>query len=661
MATYGINKKLKITLICYLMIVYFAKTAVSLLDEDNSIACQSTNDSRALSVPPFPKEFEAHMEVTDLFHNYTTEVEEYVRNSRSVLRRISEGKTTTCLYDDRSKKGHIINGVHCVRGNDLPHQCFCKKTCLPFIPLKDVFSYMEKYNAVMTSYHLSVRGIPVDQWSVRCWNTENRNITLAIDLYLSRRNYPMAAGDRGQVPVRVSIYSQGDLLKILDPNVQHLRMVLEITQFRTSNGQATNLMPPPGIFCPEQLISKKRPKLADQFSVTMETVINDKSSIIYVNHHYDSIEKLVAYELRPHHHMSISLSRLYDIAKPIRYYRIIHDFQSGIQYVIDERSGNCSITSIPLDSIDAVATDEEHVRLRHANELINTNHSDFVYQGQRTIRGIPCDVWVATKTNTDPNDTTYSTIEVYFTLDSWTVEVEVLNRERQVPLGIAFYTAESAHAEKFSSVQRTFYYGYSHGHPNWGNFDISTCLTKIDRLYLLLVLKVPFLDLARNNLDTIEDSIRRGIAGFAGISPLRITNMFIGKSLDDEVDVWFVLLERPDVIGNVQNPRVEICLNDAYRMLREIIDHHDATIDVELGVRKTMQKVSVRRGSLETTRESLHPNTRHKGLRYLRAGYTAGSMAGLGFSMAILGTCIGVFVGFLLWKRGTGIPYHVHH
>ena len=50
---------------------------------------------------------------------------------------------------------------------------------------------------------------------------------------------------------------------------------------------------------------------------------------------------------------------------------------------------------------------------------------------------------------------------------------------------------------------------------------------------------------------------------------------------------------------------------------------------------------------------------RHKSLRYLKAGYTAGSMAGLGFSMAILGTCVGIFVGFLLWKRNNGVPYQV--
>jgi hypothetical protein len=33
-------------------------------------------------------------------------------------------------------------------------------------------------------------------------------------------------------------------------------------------------------------------------------------------------------------------------------------------------------------------------------------------------------------------------------------------------------------------------------------------------------------------------------------------------------------------------------------------------------------------------------------------------MAGLGFSMAVLGLSIGIFVGFLLWKGRLGLPYY---
>ena len=73
--------------------------------------------------------------------------------------------------------------------------------------------------------------------------------------------------------------------------------------------------------------------------------------------------------------------------------------------------------------------------------------------------------------------------------------------------------------------------------------------------------------------------------------------------------------------------------------------------------------VHIRRLSLQMASESTHPVARsraHNGsYRFLRASYTAGSMAGLGFSMAILGICTGVFLGFLLWKRRIGVPYYL--
>ena len=79
-----------------------------------------------------------------------------------------------------------------------------------------------------------------------------------------------------------------------------------------------------------------------------------------------------------------------------------------------------------------------------------------------------------------------------------------------------------------------------------------------------------------------------------------------------------------------------------------------------------LQVASIRRHSLQVASASNHPTAgsggsvgRGPGVRYLRAKYTAGSMAGLGFSMAILGLCVGIFLGFLLWKRRIGLPYYL--
>ena len=54
------------------------------------------------------------------------------------------------------------------------------------------------------------------------------------------------------------------------------------------------------------------------------------------------------------------------------------------------------------------------------------------------MRGVDCDVWATEVSNSD----TYTTIEVFFSHRNWSVQVEVLNHEQQVPMGITTYTTK---------------------------------------------------------------------------------------------------------------------------------------------------------------------------------------------------------------------------
>lgn len=63
------------------------------------------------------------------------------------------------------------------------------------------------------------------------------------------------------------------------------------------------------------------------------------------------------------------------------------------------------------------------------------------------MRGILCDVWVAER---GLRKGQYSTVEIYFSHENWTVEVEVFNKVHQVPIGISSYVAVAV------SVQQLF-------------------------------------------------------------------------------------------------------------------------------------------------------------------------------------------------------------
>ena len=75
------------------------------------------------------------------------------------------------------------------------------------------------------------------------------------------------------------------------------------------------------------------------------------------------------------------------------------------------------------------------------------------------------------------------------------------------------------------------------------------------------------------------------------------------------------------------------------------------------GEKKNMLVTSIG-GSLENVHKDDHMSSRSQSHYFLKDSYTAGSMASLGFSMAILGLLVGLLVGFILWKRQLGLPFY---
>ncbi|CAL4115454.1 unnamed protein product, partial [Meganyctiphanes norvegica] len=141
----------------------------------------------------------------------------------------------------------------------------------------------------------------------------------------------------------------------------------------------------------------------------------------------------------------------------------------------------------------------------------------------------------------------------------------------------------------WSSVVHTFFYEYSDGHPSWRPFDISPCLNRINRLFLILTLEVSYSELVHYNLEAAKNSIRRAVAGIAGVSPLRVTDLFLSSRVaSEEVDVWFVLLEKPDVLGPVVTPRPQLLMADAYKLLHDITHKHNVSVKLDLSPSKKL-------------------------------------------------------------------------
>lgn len=228
---------------------------------------------------------------------------------------------------------------------------------------------------------------------------------------------------------------------------------------------------------------------------------------------------------------------------------------------------------------------------------------------------------------------------------------------------------QKSQALKFDSKEVSHYFGFAPGQPDWEEFDISACVSVEKRRYLKVKLEVNYSKLLQLSLNSAKISLREAISALSGISPLRVSDIHLSPNENHVIDVWFVLLERPATEPDLMkvlkkaaggnNTGAVKSLSDAYRALAAKIGQSKVHVTLKFDDGRKISSYFGQNSlqvSTESGSKSLSGGRNRYGGGFLRASYTAGSMAGLGFSMAIMGICVGVFLGFLLWKRRLGLP-----
>ncbi|CAG0893141.1 unnamed protein product [Cyprideis torosa] len=598
-----------------------------------------------------------------------------------------------CIWNPANQAGQVMEGIECWRTMEFPDGCLCPgaSDCLPLVRLSTVLELMwEQRGHVLLAHHL----------------THPNSDLLAVTLQIPKthiRGLIQQEENRGVLQLRPILLHLTTEDMLPDSVAQKYGLPLEISyEIQTWNvatsatfQEAVPSLIPPGVFCSS--ISPDLtplPSLPDQFSVEIETTSSEDRLVSRDSFHFNSLQRLVAFRhrgvdsgrnrstadnssffLHNPFHLETSMPRKGGTDRST-VYKIVHDFKSGIEYVIDEVAGNCSVREIPRSSPDTSLLPDLKIQMTHANELLLSEARPYTYWGKRHVRGgILVDVWIGevhwVPGTGERDGLRYSTIEIGFAHKNWTI-VSASTGDRQeerVPLFITTRSAptKSTRIKEFSKSATSSFFNFAAHDSNWEHFEISSCLTStFSQLFLSLTLEVQYFDLVSHNLGLVLDSLRQEIAGLAGVTPLRVTDLVISGSVSsNEVDVYFRLLDRVNLTSNpdnVERPHPERSLADAYHLLSTLVrsEKDTATLLVTLVPGKILA-VPIRKNSLSLVSKSRFPRKDLSSInyRFIHAGYTAGTMTGLAFSMALLGICVGVFVGFLAWKRHPGIPYLV--
>ncbi|KAJ8306626.1 hypothetical protein KUTeg_017171 [Tegillarca granosa] len=144
-------------------------------------------------------------------------------------------------------------------------------------------------------------------------------------------------------------------------------------------------------------------------------------------------------------------------------FTIVHDFNTGLAYNIDNTLGNCTINTINANSFDAeldknaaLKNGAYVIKMKNPLELFNLN-STYRYAGQRTIRGMLCDVYETTTTSFHVNGVAKpftSILQFFF-------------------LSVGLYFTYN-------------FFDFSEIHPDLSNFDVTQCFTDDQKQHLAI-------------------------------------------------------------------------------------------------------------------------------------------------------------------------------
>ncbi|KAL3997370.1 hypothetical protein ACH3XW_10605 [Acanthocheilonema viteae] len=331
---------------------------------------------------------------------------------------------------------------------------------------------------------------------------------------------------------------------------------------------------------------------------------------------------------------------------------VIHDFQYGLQYLLDGENNICSSVSAIDENFGDIqmmnASTKEIELKKPSNLFLSSSDSAFYYAGKRIVNDIPLDVYV-TKVNSSPTISTV--IEMLYTTENWVVETAVAPFLHSI---IHYHKDESGKKTK-TIIRLHSFKNDSEAGVQQTSHSIYPCLKLVEDSYLYISIKNTTLkDLESFGIGLVREGLREAVAHVANVSVLRIANFFF-KQIQDNVVAFFIIGEASGAKpANTSNRSNEISVESAVNLLNATLREKDIKFPILVGHRMVMLSLSkASLGTIPTTWGTLPASTFH--------GYTGGSMFVLGFFMLLLGAALSIGIVYFIWKRQrfTGLAYQV--
>ncbi|GFS08307.1 EF-hand domain-containing protein D1 [Elysia marginata] len=245
-----------------------------------------------------------------------------------------------------------------------------------------------------------------------CQYNDTTSYTQKVTWYFSDPELWYEAIGKASVPVLMSLV--GSTLDRTTGSLRNFNHQYAFADYRPylTQGVINSFQIPPGVYCKNDVNLKDLPTIPSHFTLRSEIIDAFRHTVGWTHEYYDSGLKLSRYDFKDSAGGKYGTNEL----------KRIHDFNSGVAYIIDKVTGQCWTSTIKLQDYDNRDINGTHVRLRTPSEFFDLDRSNYSYVGQRLSRGITCDVWVSKSHYwPPPGPNYYATIwEYYFTADTRT-------------------------------------------------------------------------------------------------------------------------------------------------------------------------------------------------------------------------------------------------
>ncbi|XP_013419344.1 uncharacterized protein LOC106180028 [Lingula anatina] len=420
----------------------------------------------------------------------------------------------------------------------------------------------------------TVRGILVDHWYSCIYFPELRG-TMRVDWYFSDPNVWNMPLQGKSLPVR--LYVKG---KVFDQNgvPREFQHIYDFVKFQPNDPFSNEVfLTPPGMVCPGRVNTRPLPTPPDYFQFSIEIISPIAKTFTYQKEWYDFRSNLVRYDYRP---LSLDLIQQFGF-NPLSE---VHDFNTGVRYVIDTFQGNCSYFPLQTVGLDITKVSPTEVRIRTPQEFFNYNNVSvpYTYTGVRKVRDIPADVWIAQRKGYPGICDDCTTVwEWYFAVSNWT-QYSGMVREGGEPIRLEV-TIKQNQFKPDTDVHLIYnVMDFDESEPQLWTFDIGACYETLSKVYFKIEFPGDYKTLVYgSNLINFKYALLLTIQGFAVVSPLRINNLEVHYNYKTIV-ATFTLLDKAPIKGDVKMSVDEVDLDVAVQNIVQAVAKGQFFVPVDI-------------------------------------------------------------------------------